>query len=126
MLGYLAVGIVALVLANTVMISAQTRSAEMGLLETIGLSKFRLAALISLEGVGLGLAGGILGAGAVMVFFALHPTTLGVEGYGIDFVPSVGVAVQSILASIAVGALASIGPALEAVRRPLHLAVKED
>jgi putative ABC transport system permease protein len=125
-LGYLAVVIVALVLANTVYISAQARAAEMGVLETIGLTKPRLAGLISLEGVGLGLLGGALGAGAVTFYFATFPTTLGVEGYGIDFTPSATVAVQTLLASVAIGVLASVGPAVEAVLRPLHLAVKAE
>lgn len=125
-LGYLAVVIVALVLANTVYISAQARAAEMGVLETIGLTKPRLAGLISLEGIALGLLGGALGAGGVTLYFALFPTTLGVEGYGIDFTPSFAVALQTLLASLAVGALASVGPATEAVLRPLHLAVKAE
>jgi putative ABC transport system permease protein len=125
-LGYLAVVIVALVLANTVYISAQARAAEMGVLETIGLTKEKLAGLISLEGIGLGLLGGTLGAGAVTLYFALFPTTLGVEGYGIDFTPSTSVAVQTLLASVAVGIVASVGPAIEASLRPLHLAVKAE
>jgi putative ABC transport system permease protein len=122
-LGYIAVAIVALVLANTVYISAQSRAAEMGVLETIGLTKPRLAGLISLEGIGLGLLGGALGAGAVLLYFAISPTTLGIEGYGIDFTPSAAVAAQTLLASFAIGALASVGPAVEAVLRPLHSAV---
>lgn len=125
-LGYLAVVIVALVLANTVYISAQARAAEMGVLETIGLTKPRLAGLISLEGIALGLLGGALGAGAVTLYFALFPTTLGVEGYGIDFKPSASVALQTLAASVAVGLLASVGPAIEASLRPLHLAVKAE
>jgi len=125
-LGYLAVLVVALVLANTVYISAQSRATEMGVLETIGLTKARLAVLISLEGVGLGLVGGVLGAGVVAIALTIHPVTLGVEGYGIDFKPSLVVVAQTILASLVVGALASIGPAIEVARRPLHLAVKAD
>ncbi|MCK6461597.1 MAG: ABC transporter permease [Planctomycetes bacterium] len=125
-LGYVAVAIVALVLANTVYISAQARAAEMGILETIGLTKPRLAGLISLEGLGLGLLGGVLGGGAVTLYFWIHPTTLGVEGYGIDFAPSVGVVLHTLAAAVAVGAVASVGPATEAVLRPLHLAVKAE
>jgi putative ABC transport system permease protein len=125
-LGYLAVAIVALVLANTVYISAQARAAEMGILETIGLTKPRLAGLISLEGIGLGLLGGLLGGGAVTLYFWLHPTTLGVEGYGIDFAPSLAVALQTLLAALLVGAAASVGPATEAVLRPLYVAVKAE
>jgi putative ABC transport system permease protein len=124
--GYLAVLVVAMVLANTVFISAQSRAAEMGVLETIGLTKPRLAALVALEGVGLGLLGGALGAGAVLAFLALRPTTLGVEGYGIDFEPSLSVALRSLLAALLMGILASIGPAIDAVRRPLAQAVKAE
>jgi len=123
-LGYLAVLIVAVVLANTVYISAQGRAAEMGVLETIGLTKERLAGLIAIEGVGLGLLGGVLGAAVVLGYLALFPTTLGIEGYGIDFTPSLAVGAQTLVAAVVVGFLASLGPALEAARRPLHEAVK--
>jgi len=125
-MGYLAVLVVAMVLANTVFISAQSRAAEMGVLETIGVTKARLAFLISLEGVGLGLLGGLLGASAVTLYFALSPTTLGIEGYGIDFVPSFSVFLSTVGAALVVGALASIGPAVDVLRRPLADAVKGD
>jgi ABC-type antimicrobial peptide transport system permease subunit len=98
----------------------------MGILETIGLTKPRLAGLISLEGLGLGLLGGLLGGGAVTLYFWLHPTTLGVEGYGIDFAPSLAVVIHTLAAAVVVGAAASVGPATEAVLRPLHLAVKAE
>ncbi|MEM8885570.1 MAG: ABC transporter permease [Planctomycetota bacterium] len=126
MLGYIAVAIVAMVLANTVFISAQARAAEMGVLETIGLGKWKLASLIAAEGVGLGLIGGLIGGAVVLIYFALQPTTLGIEGYGIDFRPSTTVALHTLLASLVIGVLASIGPAVEAARRPLAQAVKEE
>jgi len=125
-LGYLAVLVVAVVLANTVYISAQSRAAEMGVLETIGLTKGKLAGLIAMEGVGLGLLGGVVGAGFVLLWFTLFPTTLGVEGYGIDFKPYLSVGLQTLAAAVAVGALASLGPAIEAACRPLAQAVKEE
>ncbi|MCZ6571886.1 MAG: ABC transporter permease [Planctomycetota bacterium] len=125
-LGYLAVVVVALVLANTVFISAQSRAAEMGVLETIGVTKPRLALLIAIEGIGLGLMGGILGAGAVYAVLSVSTTTLGIEGYGIDFKPSLAVVLQTVLASLVVGALASVIPAVDTARRPLHQAVKTE
>jgi putative ABC transport system permease protein len=126
MLGYLAVAIVALVLANTVYISAQSRAAEMGVLETIGLTKEKLAGLIAMEGATLGLVGGALGCTMVLGYFALFPTTLGVEGHGIDFRPSARVAMETLGAAPAVGLLAAVGPAIDAARRPLAQAVKEE
>jgi putative ABC transport system permease protein len=125
-LGYLAVLVVALVLANTVFISAEARAAEMGVLETIGLTKPRLMALIACEGTALGLVGGALGTAVVLAALWLWPVTLGVEGYGIDLVPGGATIVHSLLAASLTGALASLPPAIAVVLRPLHLAVKAE
>ncbi|MDH3592257.1 MAG: FtsX-like permease family protein, partial [Planctomycetota bacterium] len=125
-LGYIAVAIVALILANTVFISAQARAQEMGVLETIGLTKTKLAGLITIEGIGLGLLGGLLGTAIVLTYFALFPTTLGVEGHGIDFRPDLRVAVETMGAALGLGLLSSLPPAIGAVRRPLALAVKAE
>jgi len=125
-LGYLAVLVVALVVANTVFISAESRLAEMAVLETIGMTKARLASLIAMEGIGLGVAGGLLGTGVVMALLWAWPLTLGVEGHGIDLVPSRDAVLQALLASLAVGTFASVFPALSVARRPLILGVKAE
>lgn len=125
-LGYLAVLVVALVLANTVFISAQSRAAEMGVLETIGLTKPRLMALIACEGIGLGLVGGLLGTSLVLAVLWLRPVTLGVEGYGIDLSPGAGTVLHALVAALLTGALASLPPAIAVARRPLHLGVKAE
>jgi putative ABC transport system permease protein len=123
-LGYLAVLVVVLILGNTVFISAQTRAGELGVMETLGLQKASLAVLLTAESLCLALVGGVLGTAAVVVGFALFPTTLGIEGYGIDFVAGVPVAVAGLVASVVVGLLAAVGPAVEALTRPLALAVR--
>lgn len=123
-LGYLAVLVVALVVANTVFISAESRSGEMAVLETVGMTKPRLMALIAGEGTFLGLAGGIVGSAVVVGLLLVWPVTLGVEGYGIDLVPGIPVVVQSLLASLLIGLVASVPPAIAVARRPLWLGVK--
>lgn len=123
-LGYLAVLVVTLVLGNTVFISAQSRAAELGVLETIGLPKAGLAVLLVAESLLLAVVGGALGTAAVAVWFAANPTTLGIEGYGIDFAAGLPVVVAGLVASVVVGLVAAIGPAIEALVRPLHVAVK--
>jgi putative ABC transport system permease protein len=123
-LGWIAVGVVVLILGNTVFISAQTRSHELGTLETIGMPKTSLALALVAEGVLLALAGGVVGTGAVVGFFAIHPMTLGVEGFGIDFLASRSVLTGGLVASLAIGVLASVGPALDLLLRPLHAAIK--
>lgn len=125
-LGYLAVMVVALVLANTVFISAQSRAGEMGVLETVGMTKPKLMALIAVEGIGLGFLGGAIGIGVVLTLLLLHPVTLGVEGYGIDLQPGWTTVVQCLLAALATGLVASLPPAIAIARRPLALGVKEE
>jgi putative ABC transport system permease protein len=125
-LGYLAVAVVALVLANTVFISAESRMGEMGVLETVGMRKSLLMALIAAEGIGLGLLGGVLGAGLVAGMLSLKTVTLGVEGYGIDMVPSLAMVTQSLLVALLIGVAASLLPALAVARRPLYLGVKAE
>ena len=116
----------ALVLANTVFISAQSRSGEMSVLETVGLRKPQLMLLIAAEGIGLGVLGGMLGTGAVLLWLLLQPLTLGVEGHGIDLVPGVHTVVHCLLAALAIATVASLPPAFAASRRPLHLGIKEE
>lgn len=123
-LGYLGVLVIGLVIANTVFISAESRSAEMGVLETVGMSKATLMSLIAGEGIGLSLVGGVLGTSVVLVWLTLQPITLGVEGHGIDLQPSWSTAAWSLLAALAVGIAASVPPAIAVARRPLALAVK--
>jgi putative ABC transport system permease protein len=124
LLGYLAVAVVVLVLGNTVWISAQTRMTEIGVLQTLGATRLLVAALLVAEGVGLAVLGGLLGAGGVALVLFLKPVTLGVEGFGIDLLPSAGLLGLCVLVSIGVGLVASVGPAIEALRRPLAVAVK--
>jgi len=123
-LGYLGVLVVALVVANTVFISAESRIGEMGVLETVGMQKPMLMALIAGEGVGLGLLGGLLGTGVVYAILTIWPVTLGVEGHGIDLAPDGRMVLQCLLAALAVGLVASIPPAIAVARRPLSLSVK--
>ncbi|MCC7140158.1 MAG: ABC transporter permease [Planctomycetes bacterium] len=123
-LGYLAVVVVVLVLSNTIFISAQTRAQELGTLETIGLTKERLALLVVAEGVLLAVLGGVLGTGAVVAFFTAVPTTLGVEGFGIDFVAGPGVMWAGLVASCVVGVVASAFPAIELALRPVASLVR--
>jgi hypothetical protein len=52
--------------------------------------------------------------------------TLGVEGYGIDMVPSLAMVTQSLGVALAIGILASLLPALAVARRPLWLGVKTE
>ena len=125
-LGYLGVLVVALVVANTVFISAESRLGEMGVLETVGMQKPQLMALIAGEGIGLGLAGGVLGTAVVVLLLHLFPVTLGIEGHGIDLAPGADTVVTCLLAALAIGTAASLPPAFAVARRPLVHGVKAE
>ena len=125
-LGYLGVLVIALVVANTVFISAESRIGEMGVLETVGMQKPLLVALVAGEGIGLGLLGGVLGTGMVVVLLTVWPVTLGVEGFGIDLAPGWRTVLHSLLAALAIGVFASLPPAVAVARRHLSLGVKAE
>lgn len=125
-IGYLAVLVVVLILGNTVWISAQTRQAELGVMETLGATKPVLVSLLATESVILSVAGGVLGVGAVVLWLTLSPLTLGVEGWGIDILPDAMLALTAIGTAAVIGVVAALGPAYETLRRPLAIAVKAD
>lgn len=125
-LGYLAVLVVALVLANTVHISAQSRTGELAVLETVGVQKPVLAALVASEGVLLGVLGGALGSGVVLVLLHLRPVTFGVEGYGIDLVVSLPTVLGALLVAFATALAASLPPAVAIALHPLHQGVRDE
>lgn len=124
LLGYLAVGVVVLVLGNTVWISAQTRTPEFGVLQTLGASRALVASLVLTEGVLLAVAGGVLGMAGVFLTLVLQPMTLGIEGNGIDLLPEVSTGWLGLSLAVAVGLVASLGPAWEILRRPLAFSVR--
>lgn len=126
LVGYLAVAVVVLILGNTVFISAQTRTSELGVMETVGVTKPVLAGLLLVESVMLSLAGGLVGIGAVLLWLHVWPLTLGIEGWGIDILPDLSLGALSLGVALLIGIVAAVGPAVETLRRPLALAVKAD
>jgi putative ABC transport system permease protein len=124
LLGYLAVAVVVLILGTTVFISAQTRTVELGTLETLGAPRSLLALLLVAESVLLAVAGAALGVAAVLLWLELAPVTLGIEGIGIDLAPEPGLVLRCALVALGMGLVAALGPVVEVWRRPLALAVK--
>jgi putative ABC transport system permease protein len=125
-LGYLAVLVVALVLANTVFISAEARRNEFGVLQTIGLRSPTRIGLVAAEGILLGIVGGGLGMAIVLGLLRANALTLGVEGFGIDLLPSLTTVVHCLVATVVVAVAASLPPALFAGSGPLATAIKDE
>ncbi len=126
LVGYLAVLVVVMILGNTVWISAQTRRSELGVMETLGVTKPLLVGLLATESLLLSVVGGVLGVGAVVLWLTFSPLTLGVEGWGIDILPDATLALTAVGTAALIGIVAALGPAWETLRRSLAEAVKAD
>jgi putative ABC transport system permease protein len=126
LLGYVAVAVMALILANTVFMSAQARRAEFGVLQVIGTTRRGLFGAVVAESIALAIVGALLGLGAVTLFLTAVPMGIGVEGYQVDFIPGADVVVQGLILAVIIGALAGIGPAVQSATSPIHQALRPE
>ena len=126
LLGYLAVAVVLLILSNTVSISAQTRAAELGVMETVGATRGLLMTLVLFESLFLSVLGGVVGIGAVAIWLGTAPLTMGVEGWGIDVTADQSLLAAGAAVTVLVGFVAALGPAIGVARRSLALAVRPE
>ncbi|MGH7890393.1 MAG: ABC transporter permease [Thermodesulfobacteriota bacterium] len=111
---YLIIGIILLVLTNTMAMAARERISEYAVMKTLGFRPQHLVGLITGESLFIGIFGGILGM--LLVF----PMAGGFGEAMKYFFPVIGVKAQTLLLagifSLGVGLLASIFPVVRAVR----------
>ncbi|HMO51002.1 MAG TPA: ABC transporter permease [Kiritimatiellia bacterium] len=118
-IGFGAVVAVLGLIANAVLLVARTRIRENAVLQTLGYSDGAIAWLVLLEGLLLGLAGGVLGAGGAMTFLAASRITFGNEGQIMSVVADPALFVSGLLLALVLGGMASAYPAWQAARRPI-------
>lgn len=119
---WLGLGAVAAVLglvANAVLLIVRGRVKETAILQTIGFSRFQISALVSLEGILLGLLGGATGVVTAVVFFKWQSFTLGNEGLTLSITPDTMVLFKGLAVALLLGLLASLYPAFRASRQPV-------
>lgn len=105
--------------ANALLLIVRGRVKETAILQTIGFTRFQISWLVVIEGILLGLLGGMAGVGAAFVFFDLKSFTLGNEGLTLALSPSFTVLVRALGIAFALGMLASLYPAWKATSKPL-------
>lgn len=115
-LGFVCVGVVLVLVANSVIMSAQDRVKEHAVLQTLGFSGSRVFSLMLAESCFIGLAGGLLGTAACVAFLLWMPMTLSTEGVSIDFAASPALVVSGLGLSLAIGFVAGAVPAWQAGR----------
>lgn len=119
---WLGLGAVAAVLglvANAVLLVVRARVKENAVLQTLGFGQRAIALLVAVEGVLLGLAGGVLGVLSALAFLRWQSITIGNEGVTLAIMPDLDVVLRGLATAFALGLLASLYPAWQAARRPI-------
>lgn len=112
------IGVFALV-ANAVALALAERSREIAILQTLGFGPALVTALVVAEGAALGALGGAVGALTAWAVLRAAGLAMATEGVSIEFASSITVALVGIAWAIAIGAMASLLPALRASTRPI-------
>jgi len=115
-LGYACVILVITLVSTTTMMAVQDRVKEHAVLQTLGLTSYRIFGLVLLESMILSTAGGVLGVGSALATLQWSGLAVATEGINITFAASPTLAAIGLGVSIIVGMLAGLMPALQAAR----------
>lgn len=113
------IGIILLVLANTIVMSARERTREYAVLKTLGFSPGHVVGLIGGESLLIGLVGGTLG------LLLAYPVTAGFARAFPTFFPVFTIAPWTIALAVGVALLAAVVAALFPVFRALRISIAE-
>ncbi len=118
-LGIGAVLAVTALVANALLLIVRGRVKENAVLRTLGYPGRAIACLVVGEGGMLGLIGGIAGVGLAAAFLRWQSFTMGNEGQTLAIQPDAAVIATGIAAALALGILASLWPAWQAVTQSI-------
>ena len=106
---WLGIGAVAAVLglvANAVLLVVRSRVKENAVLQTLGYPQWAIGWLVSIEGMLLGLVGGLAGVLGAYLFLHWKSFTIGNEGLTMSVVADLIIVVRGLLVALALGLLA--------------------
>lgn len=114
LISYLIIGVILLVLANTMAMTARERTSEYAFMKTLGFRAYHLVGLIMGESICIALLGGLLGMGLMAASARMAAVALSqfFPGFGVDPVTYV----LSMAAAVLVGLAAALFPIQRAVR----------
>ncbi|HJZ93267.1 MAG TPA: ABC transporter permease [Gemmataceae bacterium] len=115
-LGLVCVGVVVVLVANSVIMAAQDRVKEHAVLQTLGYSGPRIFRLMLAESLLISLAGGVVGTAACVAWLLWQPLSVSTEGVSIDFVATPALAAWGLGLAALVGLVAGAVPAWQAGR----------
>ncbi len=106
-------------IANAVLLVVRSRVKENAILQTLGYSATAIGFLVLLEGVLLGLVGGLLGVGGANAMLHYATITFGNEGQLLTVLPQSAVMLQGLALALGLGGLAALVPAYTAAHQPI-------
>lgn len=121
-IGYLALAVTLLVVANSVAIGVRERTREIGTLRALGFGSRRVVGLVLAEAMVVSLLGGAVGATAAYLLFVSG--VLSIPGTPLTFATSEGLVTRAALLALPLGALAGVQPAWSAVRMTITDALR--
>jgi len=123
-LGILAVMVAALGVMNTLSMSVSERTREIGMLRSLGMTRFQVIRMILAEAGLLGIIGGVLGLGFGILLTRIFLAAMGaMSGYDLEFVMPVKAMWLSVVVALATSQLAALLPAIRASRTPVLTAI---
>lgn len=123
-LGILAVMVAALGVMNTLSMSVAERTREIGMLRSLGLTRFQVIRMILAEAGLLGIIGGILGLGFGILLTRIFLAAMGaMSGYDLEFILPVKAMWLSVVVALTTSQLAALLPAIKASRTPVLSAI---
>jgi putative ABC transport system permease protein len=108
---------VAALVGNAIVLALQDRVREHAILQTLGYRGSLVVRLVVGEGALLGLLGGAVGSGAAALLIGRGRYAFANEGLNVELETSVGTVLLGLAVAAAIGAAASVVPALLAARR---------
>lgn len=125
LLGYGAMGLVALGVGNSLSMGIRDRTREIAILKIVGFRRPQVLGLMLSEALVCGLVGGIIGASLAWALLAVTHFELSVEGF--SFAPSLsaGLVGEALLLSALLATAAGFLPARRVARMPVAEALRE-
>ena len=126
-LGIIAVMVAALGVVNTLSMSVVERTREIGMLRSMGMTRFQVVLMILAEAALLGIIGGLLGLGFGVVLTRIFLAAMGaMSGYVLPFILPVRAFWLSLIVALFTSQLAALLPALRAARTPMLSAIHHE
>lgn len=123
-MGIIAVMVAALGVVNTVTMSVIERTREIGMLRSIGMTRWQIVMMVLAEAGLLGIIGGILGLGfGVLLTRIFLESMKAMAGYSIALIIPPNTVLTAVIVALAVSQLAALLPAIRAARTPVLEAI---